>query len=56
MSGDVHVRFCESPGVRIPWATHLVIGFETEGDARRVMEVLGKRLERYGLVLHPDKT
>ncbi len=25
MSGDVHVRFCERPGVRLPRATHLVI-------------------------------
>ncbi len=25
MNGDVHVRFCERPGVRLPRATHLVI-------------------------------
>ena len=25
MSGDVHVRFCERPGVRFPRATHLVV-------------------------------
>ena len=25
-------------------------------DAKRVMDVLGKRLARYGLTLHPDKT
>jgi hypothetical protein len=56
MSGDVHVRFCESAGVRFPRATHLIITFEREDDARRVMDVLGKRLERYGLALHPDKT
>jgi group II intron reverse transcriptase/maturase len=30
--------------------------FEREDDARRVMEVLGKRMGRYGLTLHPDKT
>ena len=29
---------------------------EQEADARRVMSVLPKRLERYGLTLHPDKT
>jgi len=33
-----------------------VIGFEHEEDARRVMAVLGKRLGRFGLTLHPDKT
>jgi RNA-directed DNA polymerase len=33
-----------------------VIGFELEDDARRVMEVLRKRMGRFGLTLHPDKT
>jgi len=30
--------------------------FEYEEDARRVMTVLPKRFEKYGLTLHPDKT
>jgi hypothetical protein len=30
--------------------------FENHHDAERVLEVLAKRLERYGLTLHPDKT
>ena len=30
--------------------------FETERDARWVLDALGKRLGRYGLVLHPTKT
>jgi hypothetical protein len=30
--------------------------FETYHDAKRVMDVLGKRLGRFGLSLHPDKT
>ena len=25
MSGDVHVQFCERPGVRFPRATHLAV-------------------------------
>ena len=33
-----------------------VIGFEHEADARRVMDVLPKRVGNYGLTLHPDKT
>ena len=33
-----------------------IIGFEREDDARRVWAVLDKRLERFGLTLHPDKT
>ena len=56
MSREVQARFCESPGVRFPRATHLLIGFSDEGDARRVMDVLPKRFEKYGLQLHPDKT
>ncbi len=40
----------------IRYADDFVVGFEYEDDARRVMEVLGKRLDRFGLALHPDKT
>ena len=40
----------------IRYADDFIIGFEEEEDARRVMEVLGKRLGRFGLTLHPDKT
>jgi RNA-directed DNA polymerase len=40
----------------VRYADDFVIGFEREDDARRVMEVLGRRFERFGLKLHPDKT
>jgi RNA-directed DNA polymerase len=40
------IRYCDD----------FVLGFEQEDDARRVMDWLGKRLGRYGLALHPDKT
>ena len=40
----------------IRYADDFVIGFEHEEDARRVLAVLGKRLGRFGLNLHPDKT
>ena len=40
------VRYCDD----------FVIGFELEEDARRVMEVLPRRMGKYGLSLHPDKT
>jgi RNA-directed DNA polymerase len=56
MSGDVHVRFCESRGVRLPPATHLVAGFEYHSDARQFLDDLRQRLRRFGLELHPDKT
>ena len=42
--------------MRFPSATRLVLVFEREDDARRVLAVLAKRLETYGLRLHPDKT
>jgi RNA-directed DNA polymerase len=40
----------------IRYADDFIIGFEREDDARRVMAVLPKRMERFGLSLHPDKT
>ena len=40
------IRYCDD----------FIIGFEREDDARRVMAVLGKRLGRFGLAPHPDKT
>ena len=40
----------------VRYADDFVIGFKREKDARRVLTVLAKRLEKYGLSLHPDKT
>jgi len=40
----------------VRYADDFVIGFEHKEDAERVMAVLGKRMERYGLTLHPEKT
>lgn len=40
----------------IRYADDLVIVCEREEDARRIMEVLPKRLGKHGLKLHPDKT
>jgi RNA-directed DNA polymerase len=33
-----------------------VIGVAREDDARRIMEVLPKRMSKYGLTVHPEKT
>ena len=38
------------------YADDAVMLFEKEEDARRVLKVLPKRLEKYGLTLHPEKT
>ena len=40
----------------IRYADDAVIIFEQERDARRVLDVLPKRLAKYGLTLHPEKT
>ena len=40
----------------VRYADDAVLCFEREDDARRVMEVLAKRLGRFGLTLHPEKT
>jgi group II intron reverse transcriptase/maturase len=43
---EILLRYCDD----------FIIGFERQGDAERVIGVLGKRLGRFGLTLHPDKT
>lgn len=40
----------------VRYADDVVIIFEHERDARRVLDVLPKRLAKYGLALHPEKT
>lgn len=40
----------------VRYADDLVMVFEHESDARRVLEALRGRCERYGLRLHPEKT
>jgi RNA-directed DNA polymerase len=40
----------------VRYADDLVIIFESERDARRVFDVLPKRLAKYSLTLHPEKT
>jgi group II intron reverse transcriptase/maturase len=40
----------------VRYADDFVMTFERQDDAKRVMDVLGKRMGRFGLTLHPDKT
>jgi RNA-directed DNA polymerase len=40
----------------VRYADDFVMTFKQHRDAKRVLEVLGKRLARFGLTLHPDKT
>lgn len=47
LRGDAHL---------VRYADDFVIVFQREDDARRVLDVLPKRLAKYGLTLHPTKT
>jgi len=40
----------------IRYADDFVIGATREDDARRILEVLPKRMSKYGLTVHPEKT
>ena len=46
----------EGKATLVRFADDFVMTFETYHDAKRVMDVVGKRLARFGLTLHPDKT
>ncbi len=52
---DVRVRL-KGNSILVRYADDSVMAFESLDDAKPVMDVLGKRLARYGLTLHPDKT
>lgn len=44
------------PSTLVRYCDDLVMLFAHKDDAERVLEVLGKRLGKYGLQLHPEKT
>jgi hypothetical protein len=37
-------------------ADDIIVGFEHEDDARRFLEAMRERLDKFALSLHPDKT
>ena len=51
-------RQCEATGdmIIVRYADDLVVGFEREDDARRFLDAMRARLEKFMLSLHPDKT
>jgi RNA-directed DNA polymerase len=53
--GEVRPRL-KGKGALVRFADDAILAFETYYDAKRVLDVLGKRFERYELRLHPDKT
>jgi len=46
MSGDVHVRFCERLGGRVPGATRLVVCVKSQKSGERVLESITRFVER----------
>jgi len=46
----------KGPATLVRFADDFVMTFKNHHDAKRVLDVLGQRLVRYGLMLHPDKT
>jgi len=42
--------------VKLLGPTHLILCFQYREDAEKVLDVLTKRFEKYGLTLHPEKT
>lgn len=56
MSREIHVRFCEGAGGQFPRATRLALGFQHESDAVQFRIDLQRRLERFSLEMHPEKT
>ncbi len=40
----------------VRYADDFILAFSIEADARRVLEVLPKRFQRFGLTIHPEKT
>ena len=57
MSREVHVRFCESRGVKSPRPLTALVLCRSEREAQRgASELAGEILGGLGLELHPDKT
>jgi RNA-directed DNA polymerase len=53
-----HWRRREATGdmIIVRYADDIVVGLERESDARRFLEAMRERFERFSLSLHPDKT
>jgi RNA-directed DNA polymerase len=56
MRRELHVRFCEGGGVKLPSATRLVILCRSEAEAEEALEEVRRWTAQAGLTLHPVKT
>jgi hypothetical protein len=56
MSGDVHVRFCERRGVRVPAATHRNVYVRSERAGERVLAALRQQYAKLKLRINEEKS
>jgi RNA-directed DNA polymerase len=56
MSGDVHVRFCERPGGRFPWATRLALFSDSKTNLYAWKQAIIARLGQERLTIHEAAT
>ncbi len=56
MSREVHVRFCEGVGVKLPRATRLLVLAPTRWKLRKAVKAVNEVLGWLGLLKHSDKT
>lgn len=56
MSREVHVRFCERLGVKLPRSTHVIVTAQTREQIEEVVAIMEEWLSPRGLRLHPEKT
>jgi RNA-directed DNA polymerase len=54
----VRWRRCEATGdmIIVRYADDFIVGFQHESDARRFLEEMRERLQKFALTLHPEKT
>jgi len=56
MSREVHVQFLESLKVRFLRATHLIVAFQSESEAKAFGSLLRNRLSKFGLKVQEEKS
>ena len=49
-------RYARGSVIMVRYADDFAVGFQDRGDAERFLRELRKRIEQFGLQLHPDKT
>jgi hypothetical protein len=56
MSGDVHVRFCESLRGELPWVTRLIVLAKTRWHLRKAVRSVNQQFNQLKAKQAPNKT